>query len=145
MKLLINELRSFFKNSGKDLKLFVPRYKQILQKINMDNFKNPVSNGTYKRRILYTDKNFEIVLISWGKYSEAPKHCHPENGCLLAVLEGDLIEERYTHGEELYETNYLNSSKIGYMHCDLGQHRVMNNNDYNTYSLHIYSPPGFYK
>lgn len=139
---LIEELREFFKTNTK-LKLFLPKYEELMKDKKIF-FKNEPINGTYVKEILHREDNFEIILITWGGKSEADKHCHPENGCLLTVLDGNLIEERYNCDGELFEYNFVNVGDFAYMHNSIGKHRVINPNNHNVYSLHIYSPSRYY-
>ena len=108
------------------------------------DFKNDLISGTYSKKRLFFNKKYEIIFITWEGNCESPIHSHPNNGCLLIVLDGDLIEERYDHAQVIYKYSELKRGDFGYMHCDLGKHKIINPNDYNSYSLHIYSPPGFY-
>ena len=143
MQVLINELKKFFQNGNKNLKDFLDNYKEIIQTEKIF-FKKEHYQGTYVKDLFYRDNNFEVVLITWGAKCETSIHCHPKNGCLLTVLDGTLIEERYDEENVLYKYSKLKVKDFGYMHCDLGKHRIINKNDYNCYSLHIYSPPCFY-
>ena len=141
---LKKSLTKFFeKNTHRNLLQFMPSFQSIINH-NKIFFKKEPLKGTYTRDILFRTNNYEIILITWGSHSETKIHCHPKNGCLLTVLEGQIREERYDHNDVFYEMNILNRCDFGYMHCDLGKHKVINPNDYNCYTLHIYSPPGFY-
>lgn len=143
MDILKKELTKFFETNT-DLKFFKPFYEKLIKNISIDFSKYPPSKERYQRYVLYCNETFEIVLISWGKDIKTKNHCHPENGCLLGVLKGKLLEHRSTHQDKIYSTQTLNLNEIGYMHCDLGVHQVININNDVSYSLHIYSPPGFY-
>lgn len=94
---------------------------------------------------------FEIVLICWNKNQESPIHDHPNNGCLLKVLQGSLLENIYTNynTEYVYVTSRINNvGDVSYMEKNDILHRIINNNNnemeyYQSVSLHIYSPPKF--
>ena len=144
MQLLINELETYFNgNKNKLLEDFLPRFKKIFnsEKIFL---KNERLVGTYTKEKLFENEFFEIIFITWGAHCESPIHCHPKNGCILTILDGNLIEEKYSPTGILYEYNFLKLGDIAYMHNSIGKHRIINKNDYNVYSLHIYSPPRFY-
>jgi hypothetical protein len=143
MLFLVSELKNFFKKD-KNLKNFMPKFQKLMNDTKIE-FKKEHLLNKYSRNILYKNDDFEIVLITWGAYSRSPIHCHPKNGCLLTVLDGTLFEERYDKNGELYEYSNFLKGDFGYMHCNLGKHRITNMNDFNCYSLHIYSPSGFYK
>jgi len=144
MQSLITELTTYFAgNKNKLLKDFLPQFKKVFnpEKILL---KNENIYGTYSRNTLFRNDFFEIIFITWGAKSKSPIHDHPENGCILTVLDGNLIEERYNPQGELYSNNFLKSGDIGYMENYIGKHRITNPNDRNVYSFHIYSPSGYY-
>lgn len=141
MIFLIKKLKKFFE-TNKNLLDFKSTYEKLM-KNNSFIFKKEFVNGTYTKNLLFRNETFEIVLISWAPNSIATFHCHPPNGCLLHVLNGNLIEKRKKNNS-IYEINNLKEGDTAYMHCDLGMHEVSNENNYDCYSLHIYSPPCFY-
>lgn len=142
MDLLISELIDFYK-TDKCLKNFLPQFKHIFDYTKI-MLKKELLYGTYNKDLLYRNNDFEIVFITWGINAESCIHSHPENGCILTILDGDLIEERYNNNGELFEYNFLKMGNIGYMENKIGKHRIINKNDFNVYSLHIYSPSNFY-
>lgn len=141
MENLIKELNIFFKTNN-CLQDFIDRYIEIKENFN---FSYDTLQNDYCRKVLYRNEKFEIILIIWGAFCESPIHKHPKNGCILHVLSGDLVEERYTENDKLYETNYIGQYNVGYMHDNYGKHKIYNKNNCNVYSLHIYSPPNFYE
>lgn len=144
MRILIQELTKYFKHDkNKGLKNFLPIFQKIFDHSKI-TLKNEVLFNTYNRNVLYRNNDFEIVFITWGVNSESPIHYHPEQGCILTILDGNLFEEQYNKDGVLFKYNYLKYGDIGYMDNSIGSHRIINPNDYNVYSLHIYSPPGYY-
>ena len=103
----------------------------------MDKYKKQTNN--YYKNIVYKDKYYEIVLISWKKDVITPIHDHPKNGCILKVLEGQLSEDYYDNGKII--NKLLNKNDIAYR--DDGEIHTIKALE-NSYSLHIYSPPNFY-
>lgn len=116
--------------------------KYLLQSYDNKDWKKyiKVDDNEFNKIILYQNDVFELILICWGKGAETPIHYHPKNGCLLKVLEGELTETIYLEGNS--RVNILTPSDIGYMHDDIGQHKITVSND--SFSLHLYSPPEFY-
>ena len=53
-------------------------------------------------------------------------------------------EEIFNDDDEIIQKNHFEKGDVGYMDDTIGRHRIINKNDYNVYSLHIYSPPFFY-
>ena len=129
------------------------------QKTTIENFKEIVKlyNGNdwrkfadhqkdFSKRYIYKSKNFEIVLICWKKDYQTKYHKHPNNGCVLKVLEGCLMEnikdDINNEKEEIIKMNIFINDSISFMHDNKGVHKITAMTD--TFSLHIYSPPGFY-
>jgi len=88
-------------------------------------------------------KRYDFYLLVWKPQVETGIHDHPENGCLLKVLDGEICEERYSSEGQMTKLTNLVPDDIGYMHNDIGYHKVMNLKDEVAYSLHIYSPPKY--
>ena len=99
------------------------------------------TNGKYNRIKLYDYSNdlFEIILIYWDTLSETKIHDHPEKGCALYLIEGELEEQLYNKDLKLYKTNMFNSRNTSYMENSLGYHKIKCINK--AMSIHIYSPP----
>lgn len=130
--------------------------RDILQNYSGDDWKKHVKfcPDKYTRVILseYSNNDFEFVLICWNENQLSPIHDHPNNGCLLKVLQGSLIEDIYVKhdmGQYLYVTTRTSiAGSVSYMEKDVVIHRIINNNknleeSSQSVSLHIYSPPKF--
>ena len=94
----------------------------------------------FNRNIIYRSKNLELILISWQKDYETEHHFHPENGCLLRILEGSLMEDIKL--DENNKINFYGTNNISYMHNTKGSHKITALSQ--TFSLHLYSPPGYF-
>lgn len=95
----------------------------------------------FSRNLIYRSDNIELILISWKKDYSTKYHFHPENGCILKVLEGTLMENIKSK-DDIVKMNIYNQNNVSYMHNDKGSHQIISLS--NVFSLHIYSPPGFY-
>ena len=117
-------------------------------KFNLNNYKSKFNSlininiPNYYKHTLYKNEIFELILIRWDKGFESVLHKHPNNGCVLKVIEGQIIENRFFENE-LYERKILKTNNIGYMHNMLGSHKIKALET--SYTLHLYSPPDFYK
>jgi len=100
-----------------------------------------VNVPNYYKHTLYRNDIFELILIRWDKGFESILHKHPNNGCILKVIDG-LIQENRTFENELYESKKLKKDNIGYMHNILGSHKIKALET--SYTLHLYSPPNYY-
>ena len=118
--------------------------KNILSSYNSTDWKQYVSfnKENYKKNLVYRDNNFEMFVVCWLPYQETKIHNHLEGGCLLKIIEGNMIEELYDNKFILQENNNLEKNTIRYIDDSIGIHK-MKTNEENTISLHIYSPPNF--
>ena len=98
--------------------------------------------NVFNRSKVYTSKNFDIFEISWSKGYTTPLHSHPDTGCILKVLQGELLET-IKQNNTMEITNNYEINNVSYMHNDKGTHQVEALTS--TFSLHFYSPSGFYK
>ena len=107
-------------------------------------FKNKKEDNTevnYYKHLIFKNDVYEIVIIKWDKGSNTKIHSHPENGCLLKLIKGKLKEEKYINNI-LNESHILDKNDIGYMHDNIGQHKIISLEE--SYSIHLYSPPNYY-
>ena len=111
--------------------------KKLFNSVKINNFKdyiikNPIN---YQKKIFMKTENFEIVIISWEKFAKTNFHNHPKNGCVMKVLDGKLLE--YTNdGSKILCKNDINVKYHNEFHSIKSLDK--------TYSIHYYSPPGFY-
>jgi len=100
------------------------------------------SKKGYKRNVAYRNHLFEVSILCWKPEQYSSIHTHPKNGCLMKVLEGSLVEERYILDKvqtKLYKENDVTFIKGNQ------QHIIKNNSKTkNLVTLHIYSPPNYY-
>jgi cysteine dioxygenase len=94
----------------------------------------------YYSNTLYRTNKFEIKLLCWKPLQKTPKHPHPQNGCLMKILEGKLIEEKFA-GNNSIQTFYKKGD-VGYINAS--ESHVLRNTETDSVSLHIYSPSSFY-
>ena len=59
----------------------------------------------------------------------------------MKLLDGELNEDRFDNNK-IYKKNNLKINDVGYMHDDLGTHKIYALKE--SYSLHLYSPPNYY-
>lgn len=130
--------------------------------ININNLSNKIKNiveeydgkdwekyivkteDNYYKNLIYNNDEYEMFVVSWMPNKNSTIHDHPKNGCVFKILKGSLIEERY----ELNTINYINEDKfekgdVSFISNEMSLHKVRNDNDFITVSLHIYSPPKY--
>ena len=114
-----------------------------IDKIKRKDIENHImfSEGGYKRNLIYRDEDFELLLLCWNKGSVTPIHHHPEKGCLMRLIQGELEETLYTDNGEF--KHIRNSGDISYIDDKIALHKIIALKP--SISLHLYSPPNFYK
>lgn len=121
---------------------------QYIKSYNGTDWKNyvKVNELSYNRSVVLTTSQIEIVVITWNIHQKSKIHDHPEKGCLLKIISGSLIEESYQNNNNvmtLKNEKILAINDIGYQEGANGLHKIINNHDDITVSLHIYSPVGY--
>lgn len=89
----------------------------------------------------FSNDKFELVLICWDEKSETLIHDHPDNGCLLYLMDGELEEELYDKSLKLIKKSIYKAKNISYMDNNKGYHKIKCQKK--AISLHIYSPPNY--
>ena len=115
--------------------------------INQFNFNflinsNSFEDNKYKRIKIYENNefNYELLFLYWDKNSETPIHNHPKNGCIIKVLQGELLECRYKN-DNTYYTNIC-CNEVSYIDDSIGTHKIIATEK--SISVHLYSPSKFY-
>lgn len=109
-----------------------------------ENFTNFCTDH-YTRNLVYRDNNIEVLIICWNRQQVSRIHDHPENGCIMKLLTGQLIEELYDLSHEntpvLKVSRAINANMISYQEGSRGLHKIKNLTDQVAVSMHVYSPP----
>lgn len=100
------------------------------------------SDDKYNRIRLdkYSTDKFEFMILCWNKGQESSIHDHPENGCILKILEGRILEKVYDN-MKLIKNNILKDNDVSYREKSKITHKIIPLEK--TVSLHIYSPPNY--
>lgn len=142
LRTLFSRINSQLKNEQK-----LKSLKNILEEYEGIDWKHYVSfnDDKYTRNTVFRNDDIELIIISWNNNQISGIHDHPENGCLMKILQGELYEHNYEINEN--EVNLVNvrsckEGSIGYQEGAFGLHDIVNK-DNKTVSLHIYSPPNY--
>ena len=160
---LIREANLIVKNYGDFNKFY-----HILENFNLDTaqfrkfkktnkiiIENNKNEYGYSKIKIFENNIYDIYVIFWIGKTNVPFHDHSKNGCYFKVLNG-VIEEviKKTNNEE--KTRILHENDIGYMHNDIGIHKVNNIKEHildhrdivedyldASVSVHVYSPTNY--
>ena len=128
--------------------LFVLPYVELLNLCEEHILKNNIQakrienkDNFYEKFYLHENKNFSLILIKWNEKCESKIHDHPDKGCVLRILSGELIEESYTPKLNLINSVSLKLDKVGYKAGSRVLHKIIAKED--SVSLHVYIP-GYY-
>ena len=145
LKLLNSKITRNHKQTITDCIYDIENYKDTDWKKHKSFFINSSNSydksKKYYKNIIYQNDSFELILIKWEKGAQTSIHGHPDNGCILKLLEGKLKEEKYNKFNK-YKSSELGINSVGYMHNNLGTHKIIALEE--SYSLHLYSPPKYY-
>eukprot|EP00448_Togula_jolla_P025420 CAMPEP_0170653154 /NCGR_PEP_ID=MMETSP0224-20130122/47261_1 /TAXON_ID=285029 /ORGANISM="Togula jolla, Strain CCCM 725" /LENGTH=588 /DNA_ID=CAMNT_0010985017 /DNA_START=52 /DNA_END=1818 /DNA_ORIENTATION=+ len=108
--------------------------------------------GRYTRSIVgHSPGQFVAMLLCWERGQESPIHNHTGAHCFMRVLSGKLRDERFSQAsggvsvkatQEGFLDADVEEESVGFMHDELGLHRISNPSlQEPAVSLHIYSPP----
>jgi hypothetical protein len=126
-----------------NLKLFSKSFSKLFYNYkNNDWLEYAINKPTnYDKNIVYKNDIYELILISWDKNSCSNFHYHPLNGCIMKVLSGELVEYKIIDNFNIQKKILLK-----------GDLNILNGEDFHkihaldiSHSLHLYSPPNFYK
>ncbi len=110
--------------------------------------KTPIFSCSYNKNLLFSSEILDLYIITWPPQSSSKIHDHPDNGCIMRVLSGELEEDEYAYICEspvYVATNIINSSgkNIGYKKGKEMLHKIRNNTNDFVISMHFYSKGGY--
>lgn len=119
---------------------------EIMENYISDDWKQYVNtsfNGTYYKHLVARNDLSELYVITWLPYCYSNIHDHPDIGCIMKIVQGNLTEEIYhkisdTHAKYI-TTNFINN--IGFKSGNQILHKIINKNDQISVSIHVYSKP----
>lgn len=136
---LENNVLTFLNKNQKLKDLNNEDLNDICLKIKFDDIKDYIHD--YVRIPIKVNDDFDIYILIW-KNCITKIHNHAKNGCVMKILEGNLIENRFDKQLNKISTKKLNKNNISYIDDNIGYHNIQNINGISV-SLHIYSPPNF--
>ena len=137
---LCEDCDNILRRTGSLFSLYVNILTQQLSKLTI-NYTNlaSFSDDTYKRNLIYTSDVTEVYLICWKAGQKSKIHDHSIRGCVMIILEGEIIENKYKNIDnnlKLSSSDHLTVGAIGYNFGSHTVHEIIPVNE--TISLHIY-------
>tara|TARA_B100000787_G_C16196293_1_gene301116 strand:+ start:4217 stop:4756 length:540 start_codon:yes stop_codon:yes gene_type:complete len=124
------------------------------ESIRLSSFETQAKTG-YSKFEIYKNRNYEVNMVEWDKNAKSLIHNHSPNGCVLKLIDGNLIEDSFTYPNTrklenikhvkrkiLVPVHSFNKSNSHSYYME-GFHQISNINNGKSYSLHFYSPPNF--
>lgn len=143
---MISTLEDLFDNINNHASTSLRDSGDIMKQYNGNDWKRYVtySDIRYLKKIIMQNENIELVIICWKKGQTSGVHDHPDKGCLMKVLEGNIQEDVYDNNISSsiigrISSNILEVNDIGYQESNTKLHNIIS--PYcDSVSLHIYSP-----
>ena len=125
-----------------DLRLTLKREDTSFLKSYKSEFEHVVpKKGYYQKLPLHEEDLFEIYYIKWWNNAVSGIHSHPKQKCFFKILEGNLHEyvyPAYTDACNLFIRHSYAPGCVAYIDDTIGFHNIVNNNNQEAYSLHLY-------
>jgi len=112
--------------------------------------KNGIDVSEWKQRTCFTEpsysktmigctENVSVYVISWKPGDASPIHAHPEGGCIMKILQGDLFEEKVdVKTLEIIAEDLHGVGDTAYIDNAIAYHKITNIGSLNAVSLHVY-------
>lgn len=88
---------------------------------------------------LWRDDQYDVWVISWGNGNDTGFHDHDISSGAVAVVEGELIEERLVLGGPPLRIRHRAGEVFDFDSAHV--HRMRQDSDTPAVSIHVYSPP----
>ena len=117
----------------------IKSFKEQLKNYSLHDWKKYVkyNTNTYNRCLVYNDIEYDIFIMTWLPDQYTDFHGHHKKGCLMKILSNNLTEYCINNGLE--NINTLNENNITYIDDTIGLHKIVNNTNNISVSLHIYA------
>ncbi len=119
----------------------------LLKAYNGNDWKQYIANNklNYSKHLVKSNELLDMYIITWPSKTESKVHDHPDFGCIMKILQGELYEDEYenNNGAKFIGTNHLTILNIGFKKGKNILHKIKNTSDCITISLHLYSRGGY--
>lgn len=141
---LFNEINSKINNNVQLINC-----SHIMKQYNGDDWIHYASfcDKAYKRNLILQNDKLEMLLLCWSDGQMSGIHDHPENGCIMLVLDGKIREDVYyinKCGKIILKKKLISDkNKVYHKKGKRGLHNIVNINNGKSVTLHIYAPPNY--
>ena len=142
LKELVNTINKNYKYNSANIEYL----EKIINRYNGIDWKEYIKiSNNYDKELIYKNNNYGLFAITWMPHSKSQIHDHTDNGCLFKILDGELVEDWYSNNTIKFITrNYYNKNDISFISNNKCLHKIMNQTNNNSISLHLYSPFLYY-
>lgn len=100
-----------------------------------------ILNHPEKKHVLLKNDLIKVIIINWDTNDSTQIHGHPEGGCAIKIMHGNLVENRYSSDSlTLLDRCNYQAGDIAYIDDNIALHSVENPFNSNAISLHVYTP-----
>ena len=136
----LNIIKQLKNNNFDDIVNIVEQYNGLDWKKYIDNKKSNGKNYNKKKIDIVDNIFFDMYIVSWNNNKKSKIHNHANNGCIMKVLNGNLMEHIYDIKLNLINSRIINKNDVSFINDNIGYHSIRNIEDV-SHTLHIYSPP----
>jgi hypothetical protein len=86
------------------------------------------------------DDLYGMYIFVWNPYCHTSIQSHPEGDCLMKILDGNIIEQKFINCDSFSTVKNLKPGDISFNSEEYGLQRICNNNLNYAYSLNLYTP-----
>ena len=100
--------------------------------------------GSYSRNLVWRSRDFELLLLCWKEGQASSIHDHAAQNCWMAVLDGALEEEHFSHRDGTLRRGRVKSYEAGgvaFIRDDIALHQIRPAAGGGGVSLHLYARP----
>ena len=81
-----------------------------------------------------------MYIFIWNPYCHTSIQAQPDGDCLMKILDGNIIEQKFANCDAFSIINQLKPGDISFNSEDHGLQRIHNNKLQYAYSLNLYTP-----
>eukprot|EP01080_Neovahlkampfia_damariscottae_P011140 gene11140-3962_t len=97
----------------------------------------------YARNLIFENDDYSLILLAWNPLSSSAVHAHANSQCWAKVCCNEVTEIIYDDLEsrKIIKSTTCKAGSILYIDDNLGVHRLANETEKPSLTLHCYHPP----